>query len=322
MPDNIENSPKSIPGSVQSVTLADANLLSDISPWDLRYHQIDKGRLRVDVAMMAGTCLNVLDFKSNLGLHQLGSAPQGAVTLGIPIAGALPTWGHKDVSSGTLLSFGSGVEFDGVSRGYFHGLTFSLPETRFNVLCDKLGFANLETIRHFGLLTTNEPTLNRKLLSKFVLKMLSGDGPELTPQAEDEISSELLASMTDGDPRHADKSSPASRNKARKRAIEVMHHLAPSAARISEICAEAGVGWRTLDRAFLEHFGFGPKSYFKILRLSRVRNEIASHGPQMSVIDAATRWGFSHMSQFSKDYRELFHELPSETQTRWKRGVH
>ena len=61
---------------VHSVTLPDANLLSAISPWDLRYHQVSSGRLRVDVSMLSGTFLNVLDFKTNLGLHQLGSAPK------------------------------------------------------------------------------------------------------------------------------------------------------------------------------------------------------------------------------------------------------
>ena len=307
---------------MQSITLADANLLSEISPWDLRYHQINSGRLRVGISMLAGTFLNVLDFKASLGLHQLGSAPKGAITLGIPIAGELPSWGHKDISNGTLLSFGSGMEFDGVSNGYFHGLTFSMPEEKFDDLCDKISVPSDDATRMFGLLTANTPTPARNELAKFVLDFLSPFGPALTPQAEDEIATSLLVSITDGDLRYADKSSPETRNRARKRAVEVMHNLAPAAARISEICSEAGVGWRTLDRAFLEHFGFGPKTYFKILRLSRVKDELVVRGPEISVTEAAARWGFSHLSQFSQDYRKLFHELPSETQKRGKWGLH
>lgn len=32
-----------------------------------------------------------------------------------------------------------------------------------------------------------------------------------------------------------------------------------------------------------------------------------------SVTALATRWGFWHMGQFTKDYKRLFAELPSET---------
>jgi AraC-like DNA-binding protein len=32
--------------------------------------------------------------------------------------------------------------------------------------------------------------------------------------------------------------------------------------------------------------------------------------------DAAARWGFSHLSYFAREYRDLFGELPSETPRR------
>ena len=34
---------------------------------------------------------------------------------------------------------------------------------------------------------------------------------------------------------------------------------------------------------------------------------------RFSIADAANRWGFWHMGQFTADYRELFGELPSKT---------
>lgn len=321
MTGNIENSPKWVGPLVQSMELPDPNLLTELSPWDLRYHQIEPGRIKVDIAMLAGNMLNVLEFKSNLGLHQLGGGPVGAVTMGIPISGDLPKWRQNDVSPGTLLSFGTGTEFEGISRGAFHGLTFSLPEEKHDILCDRLGMPNTDRIRNFGLLSMNSPSPRRDHLAQMVLGLLSSDTPNFTHQTEDEIASDLLISMTDGNPKLEDRSTPASRTKARRRAIDVMHHFAPKAARISEICAESGVGWRTLDRAFLEFFGFGPKTYYKILRLSRVRDELVASGPETTVAYAANRWGFGHMSQFTQDYRLLFHELPTETKSRGKWGL-
>jgi AraC family ethanolamine operon transcriptional activator len=38
---------------------------------------------------------------------------------------------------------------------------------------------------------------------------------------------------------------------------------------------------------------------------------------ETTVADVAADWGFLHLSQFTKDYRELFGERPSETRERW-----
>ena len=316
MADNIEKSPKLVLPTVQSVVLPDPNILSQISPWDLQYHQLEPGRMRVDISMLAGRNLNILSFKSNLGLHQLGGGPKGSVTLGIPISGELPKWRQTDVVPNTLLSFGTGTEFDGISRGSFHGLTFSMSEAYYDSLCDKLGLPQLDKSRGFGLISANVGSSNRKRLGRSVLTMLSEAPPPLTAEVEDELASELLISMTDGEQLFVDKSTPESRTKARKRAIEKMHELAARAPTISEICTESGVGWRTLNRAFLEYFGFGPKTYLKIVRLTRVRNELIANGSEVPISISANRWGFWHMGQFSLDYRRFFHELPSQTKRR------
>jgi hypothetical protein len=34
---------------------------------------------------------------------------------------------------------------------------------------------------------------------------------------------------------------------------------------------------------------------------------------EMSIGDAAARWGFFHLGNFANDYRRLFSELPSQT---------
>ncbi len=305
---------------MQSLSLPDPNLLTDMSPWELRYHQIEPGRMKADVTMFQGGMLNVLEFKSNLGLHQLGGGPVGAVTVGIPVSGDLPRWRQRDIAPGTLLSFGTGTEFEGISRGAFHGLTFSFSEQQYDFLSDRLGLPNDDRIRSFGLLSQNISSTRLKLLSKLVLGALASGVEHFTPQMEDEIASELLISVLDCDPKFQDRSTPASRTKARKRAMEVMHQLAPKSARISKICAQSGVGWRTLDRAFHEFFGFGPKTYYKIIRLSRVRDQLIENGPSVTVSQIANQWGFSHMSQFAQDYRQLFFELPSATKakTKWE----
>lgn len=82
---------------------------------------------------------------------------------------------------------------------------------------------------------------------------------------------------------------------------------------VGEICAGTGVSWRTLNRAFLERFGIGPKGYLQRLRLTGVRAKLSTCPGNTVIADVANEWGFWHMGQFARDYRGLFGELPSET---------
>jgi AraC-like DNA-binding protein len=71
---------------------------------------------------------------------------------------------------------------------------------------------------------------------------------------------------------------------------------------------------RALEYGFREVFGVSPIAYIRCARLSRVRHELF-FSPHASgrITQLAMKWGFWHLSQFSKDYYELFGELPSIT---------
>ena len=47
------------------------------------------------------------------------------------------------------------------------------------------------------------------------------------------------------------------------------------------------------------------------MRLNGVRRELRQG--RAAVQDVAARWGFWHMGQFSRDYKQQFGELPSVT---------
>lgn len=106
----------------------------------------------------------------------------------------------------------------------------------------------------------------------------------------------------------------AARARAVRRAIAYMRENPSEALSVDEISKVAKVSERTLQRSFLEHFGVTPKAFFQGIRLTGVRDELLRHAPsEMLVRDAASRWGFWHLGQFARDYRQLFGELPSQT---------
>ena len=60
--------------------------------------------------------------------------------------------------------------------------------------------------------------------------------------------------------------------------------------------------------------GLSPKAYLKARRLNAVRRELLQDEAAVSTIfDMASSWGFWHMGQFGRDYKDMFGELPSET---------
>lgn len=83
---------------------------------------------------------------------------------------------------------------------------------------------------------------------------------------------------------------------------------------LSELCAAACVSERTLQYAFHDIMGMSPLTYLHRLRLHRARDELrkATSG-STTVTDVALNWGFWHLGEFSRTYKNCFGELPSKT---------
>ena len=149
-------------------------------------------------------------------------------------------------------------------------------------------------------------------LERRVSQLLSNSDALWSQEAEEILMLEALSILTDNEA-HFDRSQAHTRRRALLRAIDRMLANLEEPISIEEICNESGASWRTLDRAFKEQFGQGPKSYYMRLRLNRVREDLLAGSFNGTITDAANRQGFWHMGQFARDYRRFFGELPSET---------
>ncbi|NEQ74850.1 MAG: helix-turn-helix domain-containing protein [Okeania sp. SIO2C9] len=69
-----------------------------------------------------------------------------------------------------------------------------------------------------------------------------------------------------------------------------------------------------LSYGFQDLFGMSPMRYLKVRRLNAVRQHLKASDPESCVIATlASQFGFYHQSHFTKDYKTMFGELPSET---------
>jgi len=93
-----------------------------------------------------------------------------------------------------------------------------------------------------------------------------------------------------------------------------MHEHAGETISLLDLCRVSQMRSRSLINAFEAVTGFSPMDYLKRLRLSGVRRALQLADKETTrIIDLATDWGFWHMGHFSKYYRAMFGELPSQT---------
>jgi AraC family ethanolamine operon transcriptional activator len=128
------------------------------------------------------------------------------------------------------------------------------------------------------------------------------------------------ALFTESFARSYDTREPLQRHRAVARACAFIDTNLRASIALADLCAAAGVCTRALEYGFRDFYELGPMAYVRNLRLCRVRHDLQVPGNgEDSVSSAARRWSFTHMGQFSHDYRVLFGEMPSQTLAR-RRG--
>ena len=216
-------------------------------------------------------------------------------------------WCGQRVSDACLVRFPTGAEFESVSPAGFRCFTLSFDEV---LLAEVAETVEVDTARVWGgpadARRTDVATLQLgRRLGEFFAGM-EAESERLTPgwiheQLHFEIPAAILAIWAGG--ATARPPSSPSRALAVRRAREYLEANLSEVPSIHDLCRVTGVSWRTLDYAFKERLGIGPKAFLQISRLNAVRHELDRGEPEEKVVDVANRWGFWHMGRFAADYR-------------------
>lgn len=171
-----------------------------------------------------------------------------------------------------------------------------------------------DTLRKHGMVEfrgTGAQEIRRGVASLLGHARDSSDPDEVASLAEDVAlaTARLMNPLKAGEPgMHA-----STRSYIYRKARDHMLDRLDKSVAIADICRDLRVSQRTLEYAFKDIVGIGPKRYLTLQRLNRVRAEIVRHGGELSIIEASERWGFNHASRFAESYRRQFIELPSQT---------
>lgn len=148
-------------------------------------------------------------------------------------------------------------------------------------------------------------------------ELARSDGVATRPLLRDQLESYVLSALLHAVPNDfSDQLAAPGRPVRRSNIQRVIDHIHDDPAQdlsISALADLAGITARSLQTGFQDVVGTSPSRYVRAVRLDRAHEDILASGGAHSISDIAMRWGFFHLSRFSKQYRERFGVLPSET---------
>jgi AraC-like DNA-binding protein len=291
--------------------------------WDNDWRQLEAGRPQNRIEVIAGQHTVIQQVRLSHSVHQQGETPSQLVTFGFPESPSQMIWDGRGIPCPAMFDFNGTSGYDAVSGRAFFGVTVSFPKEKFSRIAERL------KLRPTRLIGSNLP---RPLLGEnFALgefrQYLHGLCRSLpnakTPrdrhlamvELDEEFPVRLITALAESRSELCEQPLKP-RQKGSRLALEFIDESCQHNPSIPDICAATGLSWRSLDRAFKECFGIGPKRYLLNLRLIQARRQLKSAPPITKVIDVANDLGFWHMGDFAREYRKMFGELPTESITR------
>jgi AraC family transcriptional regulator, ethanolamine operon transcriptional activator len=259
---------------------------------------------------------------TNRQLREQIMPPRNHLVLAVPLSvepGSM--FAGRLLQRETLMVLGSQTVHDVVSAGELDLIGLTVDRA---VLEDRLAPSKLEWLeRKVGECNVELPPETASAIRHLLLAVCSDVGERLDSLDDPAQETALLASTLthavmlamaaerDGAastiPRRAE-----TRLKVVKRAVEFMREHLEADIGVPEICGAAYASRRTLQYCFEEFLHTTPQAYLRALRLNEARRQLKQRVDQ-PITELATAMGFSSASHFTRHYKLMFDELPSQT---------
>jgi AraC-like DNA-binding protein len=280
--------------------------------FEVEFHQLDRGSLTATLSYLVTKDCSVQYLHLDRKFHQHGSGPLNMLCFGLPDRQTLRNWLGAPLQEPSLLNFCRPDGYESVSERGFSAYTFALTEQLLQRELDLLGSRiSPSEIGCSGDWRMPHPGME-SLLRSIGQQLIdfSGNSTQLI-ELQSRLAHLLATIISAGEFVH-DTVNPATSSKVVNKSLELIHCASEPIA-ISDLLKHSGISWRTLDRAFHNRFGIGPKQYMVAVRLGRVREALQSAEPGGTITQIATEWGFTHLGRFPSTYKQMFGELPSQT---------
>lgn len=289
--------------------------------WQADFRQLNSGNgsARLFQAQFGPLLLSSAYFDCHV--EQQGTTPTGMRTFALfdkhtPQA----NWFGHMVGPESLLVFPLNGEIDAISRPGFSTCTFCLPETMLQTWFEQnSGQLSERTFDSSEKIIQAPAQLidQLRVLLRAMTRLSQNDSHtparhfhrmELEEQLMCLLFKILLEHLPESRPPRYDKHS------LLKRLLEFSRSNPSEPLSVASLQKESGVSERSLQYLFKDALGINPKAFISGQRYYAAHRELwRADSSKDSVSRIANNWGFSHLGQFSADYRKLFYELPSTT---------
>jgi AraC family ethanolamine operon transcriptional activator len=237
-----------------------------------------------------------------------------AVLARIEVAPSGGHWNHNAIEAGQVRSLGPGAHHLGTEPAGLSILLVFFAADTLAETADTLGLDARATDLRGPL--PRSARLDEAL--DLAAQHLDDAAADFAPHATRDTQ-RLLAAVAGALPRGAaldDRVPLGSRHSAQvvNRCIDYVDSISIYVPSIVELVTVAGVSERRLRAAFVEQLEVPPIRYFRARGLRNARTQLRSRSPDTATVtDIAHSLGFTHMSRFARQYRQLFAETPAQT---------
>ncbi len=291
----------------------------NLTGWEQRYDQISAGPFSGSLVERRLDDMQVFCEHTSQAVRQSCNVWPDAIWFGMPlrVESAIRINGRRSTEHSLLVRPGS-REFELLTPPDYAIYGMVIPEPRLQSLAAQLGCRiDWQALHEAELLRAEVRDYSRCAMLLRQLLAIDPAPPALParPVAQGAILSFLLNLLD-----NSEVDNRMSRSLSRRRQVVAAAHdyvLAhhEEAIGMPELCAQLGVSRRTLQYCFEDVTGISPLQYLRAMRLNGVRRQLQRAG-DAPIADIASAWGFTHLSQFAADYRQLFGVCPSQSRSR------
>lgn len=300
-------------------------IMESRSDWDMDVRQLERGVLKASVKQLQCENFSLSRSEYNRKAYNQGAPGSGMRSFGL-IGGASPgfDWCGREINTERLVMFPSGGDFRTITPAGFCGYNLAFKEEELSASCLRLGVPDVcETLPIHGEVFLADPRSAEALRHAMSCMLDTWCHAEKSPAwrepllgvAGGEVADRLVLLLTNAEilnktPRNNRLTAVANQT------LQFIEEHLEDGVSVADVVKATGINTRTLQYAFHSQFGISPKAFINEQRLALVRRELLTASPGIKVSDAANRWGYWHLGQFARDYRNRFGELPSQTSSR------
>ena len=281
---------------------------------------LESGSFRASASILLSERVGINRFSMNRKMFQQGVANKGFITFTLFDPKSLFRWRGHEMTEG-MIGILWNREHMSVSGREFKGQPVSIEQNFFRTKCYVLGYPEVyDAVRLNEMIKVPGPCLSDfREKTNLLLDTRDIDNCRLKDLMENFLVESLIACLAN---KLEAKKIDEVQSGRFKRALDFIHGNLSNLTSISQVCESIEVPERSLRRWFQRKYQMSPKSYLNKMRLNEVRRSLKTSKSDSKIFQVASEFNYWHMGQFTKDYKELFNEFPSQTKRNQDRKLY